>query len=146
MLGVSVQFAEPADLPRSLLLGCLFFAEFGLPMELLFLLIGLVFNLIIRAEHFVGDWTPPIPLNPLVPAITLIILWLVKLGVEGVLALFFLQSVIIPRSKGIDIHHTTVSEDLVVDLGWEPLPTKSKSDMTPRCGIQQEGLAWVDAL
>ena len=68
-----------------------------------------------RCQDLVGDGAPAVALDALVPPVVTVILWLVKLDVDGVLLHFLLDGVVVTRRKGIDVHDAAVSENFVVN-------------------------------
>ena len=73
------------------------------------------FHSILRCKNFIGDWSPTIPFDSLVPAIEIIFLRFVVSDVNCILSVILLKFHVITRSEGADVDNTSVSEDLVID-------------------------------
>lgn len=146
ILRVSVELAKPADLSISALLGRLLLPELRNEVELFRFFTSLNLNFVIRCENLVRDGTPAVALNPLVPAIVIVVLGPVKCDVDCVLPLILLHGVVVARSERIDVHDATVCKDLVVDQRWEPITSKTEANVTARCSIQETSLCWINTL
>ena len=130
ILSVTVELSQPFDLSVSALLCCLLLTQLRLEMELLRLLIRLEFHSIARCQNFVRYGAPTVTLDPLIPAVMVIVIGLVILYVDLFLSNFFLNLIVVSWSESVDINDATVGENLVIDERGEPFSTESESDMT----------------
>ena len=115
-------------------------------MELLRLLLGIQFHLVVGCQDFIRDRSPAILFNTVIPSVEVVILWFVVLDVQGFLPLLLLDLVVVPWCKCIDVHDTTMSEDFIVYQRWEAITSKPEPDMAPGCSIQKTSLSRVDTL
>ena len=115
-------------------------------MECLWFLGGFYLDLVARGQDFVRDRSPSIAFDTLVPAIMVVVLWLIISYVDGVLLVLFLQLVVVSGRERIDVDHTAVCKDFVVDEWRELVTTKSESDMASRGCVQKPRLGRIDTL
>jgi len=75
-----------------------------------------------------------------------VILGFIVLNVYLFLSCVFLDLVVIPGGKGIDINNTTMCKYLVINKRRETLTTESESYVTSRSCVKKSSLGRVDTL
>ena len=84
-------------------------------MEWLDLAISVYLYLVERCQDFVVDGSPAVVLDSFVPTFVLVVFWLVKFNVKGLLSFCLLNLIVVPWSEGVDIADCSVHEDFVVN-------------------------------
>ena len=84
-------------------------------MEWFDLAICVYLNLVEWRQYFVVDRSPAVVLDSFVPTFVLVVFWLVKFDVKGLLSFCLFNLIIIPWSEGVDIADCSVHEDFVVN-------------------------------
>ena len=72
-------------------------------------------NLVKRRKDLVIDRPPAIVLNSYVPPFVWVVFVLVVLDVDALLLLFLFYQSVVSRSEGVDIYHSSMDKDFVVD-------------------------------
>ena len=132
IFGVAIQFTQPTNLAEAFLAVRERFTLPGIEMERPLFLLRIGFYLIKWGQSLIVDRSPSVTLDPLIPALMVILLWLVKLHIDCIFPLLILDLGIIARSESVDIDHRAMHENLVVDQWRELETTETESNMAFR--------------
>jgi hypothetical protein len=102
-------------------------------------------DLVKGCQDFIIDWPPAIVLNSLVPALVLVIFWLIKSDIDGLFSRVFFYLVVVSRGEGINIANCSMDKNLIVDQGRKFQTSEPESNMGFRGWVQQMSFTSIDA-
>ena len=146
ILSVPVELSKPSDLPESLLSISERPPLARIKVERSLLVVGVCLNLVVRSQVLIVDRSPAVVLTSLIPALVAVLLRLVVLNVDAFLLLVRFDGHVVAGSKGIDVDHRAVHEDLVVDKRRELHASESEPDVALGSRVHQVGFASIDTL
>mmetsp|Transcript_15748 Transcript_15748/g.24228 ORF Transcript_15748/g.24228 Transcript_15748/m.24228 type:complete len:511 (-) Transcript_15748:12-1544(-) len=145
ILGIAIQLTQPSDFAKALGSVRQGLTLMRIEMKGLGFMFCVHLNLVKRSEDLVVDRSPPVVLDTFVPSFMVIILFFVKMNVDGVLLLLHLHLVVVARSERVDINNCSVHENLVVDQRRELQASQAEPHVTLSSWVEEVCFRPVDA-
>ena len=116
-------------------------------MEFLNFLLRPDLHWIERSQDLVGDGSPSVVLSSHVPTIILaVIVLLIESDINAIITFRPFHSFVISWCEGVDIDHSSMSENLVVNQWRKLVTTKPKPYVAVAGSVKQLSLGWINAL